>query len=87
MRLKSFHRSLKKLTIPFHQKAESNKQRNNSSNLTFKMKIDIIYSCPNVHEKVKSFHDTVIKIFSFHKIVNRVLTDVAHRLYHDIFYF
>jgi len=48
------------------------------------MKIAIIYSCPNVHEKAKSFHDTVNKIFSFH---NHVLTDVVHRLYHDILYF
>jgi len=47
------------------------------------MKIGIIYSCPNVHEKVKSFHDMVNKIFSFHKIVNHVV----HRLYHGILYF
>ena len=30
---------------------------------------------------------TVKKIFSFHKTVNYVLTDVVHRLYHDILYF
>jgi len=50
------------------------------------MKTGIIYSCPKVYE-VKSFHDTVNKIFSFHKIVNHVLTDVVHRLYHGIIYF
>ena len=51
------------------------------------MKSGIIYSCPKVYEKVKSFHDTVNKKFSFHKIVNHVLADVVHRLYHGILYF